>query len=83
MSVIVRRNLSFSLAGGPSGIGIDRRFARRRRIVFLYVSLVKMVRRKENMEKKTMVHCVHCQFLRTVTKDPMTGLGELVMFCSI
>lgn len=33
--VMVSKNLIFSNAGGPGGIGIERRLARRRRIVFL------------------------------------------------
>ena len=31
---------------------------------------------KENMAKKISVHCVQRQDLRTVTKEPITGLME-------
>lgn len=72
--VIVSRNLIFSEADGPGGMGMESRLARRRRMVFLYVSFVKMVRIMEKIAKKIRVHCVHRQFLRTVTKEPMTGL---------
>jgi hypothetical protein len=30
----------------------------------------------EKIAKKIMVHSVQRQFLRTVTKEPITGLGE-------
>ena len=53
---------------------------RREIIVFLYVSLATAVNRKENMAKKMTVHWVQCHDLRTVTKEPRTGLSKGVSF---
>jgi hypothetical protein len=76
--VTVSMNLIFAAVEGKgeSGWGRLRFFARRCKRVFLYVSLVKRVRMKEKMAKKMRVHWVQRQDLRTVTKEPMTGLVE-------
>jgi hypothetical protein len=57
-TVTVRKNLSFAVVEGKGlgGGGRPRFLRRRRRRVFLYVSWVKRVRRKEKMAKKTRTH---------------------------
>ena len=69
-------NFIFAAAEGKGDGGRESpRFrARRSRRVFLYVSDVNAVTRKEKMAKKIMVHCVQRHDLRTVTKEPITGL---------
>lgn len=59
---------------GAVGGGRLRRFARRARMVFLWVSLAKFVSMKAKIAKNMSVHCVQRQDLRTVTNEPMTGL---------
>ena len=66
--------LTLKFAPGLSGGVMPFLFARRARMMGLYVSFIGNAARKTATEMKIMHHCVHRQFLYCAANPPTTGL---------